>query len=286
MDFIQDTYQALGPLAALAIGTGGGLLGSVIDNVFRRKGQKDANRANRNLADRQAQHNVDFWNAQNSYNHPQQQMARLADAGLSPNLIYGSQNPVGTAGDIKGYDRAEAKNVNEGFNTFSNFYTLRNLDAQTNNIQQQEKVAQQEEVKKAYEGVGIALDNRRKSFDLGLSKALLDTSIQTAVANSETAVANARRASSEADVSIGTKDARIRRATIQANLASSQLKGQDLINKLRDIQATLDEQLKPYGMTSSDNVFLRILASNVRLRPFLEFFMGGGDFRNLKDVFK
>ena len=39
------------------------------------------------LADRQ---NVKFWEMQNRYNHPVQQMERLRQAGLNPNLIYGS----------------------------------------------------------------------------------------------------------------------------------------------------------------------------------------------------
>lgn len=34
--------------------------------------------------------NVAFWNMQNSYNSPQAQMARLQEAGLNPNLVYGN----------------------------------------------------------------------------------------------------------------------------------------------------------------------------------------------------
>ena len=37
------------------------------------------------LADQQ---NVKFWNMQNEYNTPANQMKRLQDAGLNPNLIY------------------------------------------------------------------------------------------------------------------------------------------------------------------------------------------------------
>lgn len=38
----------------------------------------------------QKQDNLDFWNMQNSYNSPEQQMQRLNAAGLNPNLVYGT----------------------------------------------------------------------------------------------------------------------------------------------------------------------------------------------------
>jgi len=37
---------------------------------------------------------------QNAYNTPKQQMARLTDAGLNPNLIYGSSANTGVAGSV------------------------------------------------------------------------------------------------------------------------------------------------------------------------------------------
>lgn len=39
---------------------------------------------------RAKQDEIDFWNMQNSYNSPQAQIARLQEAGLNPNLVYGS----------------------------------------------------------------------------------------------------------------------------------------------------------------------------------------------------
>ena len=50
------------------------------------------------LADQQ---NIRFWNMQNEYNLPKNQMKRLQDAGLNPNLIYGSgATNTGIAGGI------------------------------------------------------------------------------------------------------------------------------------------------------------------------------------------
>ena len=50
------------------------------------------------LADQQ---NIRFWKMQNEYNTPANQMKRLQDAGLNPNLIYGSGSAnTGVAGSI------------------------------------------------------------------------------------------------------------------------------------------------------------------------------------------
>lgn len=68
------------PLTLAGIIGGVGSLGSsLLTNKGALKRQQ--------LADKQ---NVKFWQMQNKYNHPEQQMQRLRQAGLNPNLIYGS----------------------------------------------------------------------------------------------------------------------------------------------------------------------------------------------------
>ena len=64
----------------------GSLASTFLGNIGSKRRQK--------LADRQ---NVDFWKMQNQYNLPKNQMQRLKDAGLNPNLIYGS-SPAGASG--------------------------------------------------------------------------------------------------------------------------------------------------------------------------------------------
>lgn len=63
---------------------------------------------NRALADEAYQRDVAMWNAQNTYNAPAQQMARLQKAGLNPNLVYGSGNVTGnTAGSAPSYPQIQ-----------------------------------------------------------------------------------------------------------------------------------------------------------------------------------
>ncbi len=76
---VPGLIQGLGSLGASLIGNSGA-------------------RNRQNLANRQ---NVEFWNMQNKYNTPKAQMGRLKDAGLNPNLIYGSGSAnTGVAGSI------------------------------------------------------------------------------------------------------------------------------------------------------------------------------------------
>lgn len=56
--------------------------------------QGNMNRKSRNFSREmysvQKKDNLAFWNMQNEYNSPQAQMARLQEAGLNPNLVYGT----------------------------------------------------------------------------------------------------------------------------------------------------------------------------------------------------
>lgn len=80
--------------------------------------------------------NLEMWNKQNLYNHPTQQMQRLKEAGLNPNLVYGSGTSV-TAGSGPTKQPAQA-NIRTGLDTMSMLGQYQNIKltkAQTNNIE-------------------------------------------------------------------------------------------------------------------------------------------------------
>lgn len=51
--------------------------------------------ANKELAEYQYSKDLEMWERANAYNSPQSQMARLREAGLNPNMVYGSGSVVG-----------------------------------------------------------------------------------------------------------------------------------------------------------------------------------------------
>ena len=83
----------LSGIGTLLGGPIGGLVGSLGSSLLGNRGAK----RRQQLADQQ---NIKFWNMQNAYNTPKAQMGRLQDAGLNPNLIYGSNANTGTAGSV------------------------------------------------------------------------------------------------------------------------------------------------------------------------------------------
>ena len=78
-------WNAIGKASPL-LGLGGSIISSLIGNIGAKKREEEARK-----------HNIELWNMQNQYNTPKEQMQRLKDAGLNPNLIYGS-SPSGASG--------------------------------------------------------------------------------------------------------------------------------------------------------------------------------------------
>lgn len=66
-------------LAGSAVSAGSGLIGSLIAGRYNRKRQEQSQ-----------QWAEDMWNKQNEYNLPINQMSRLKEAGINPNLAFGS----------------------------------------------------------------------------------------------------------------------------------------------------------------------------------------------------
>jgi len=73
------------------------VVGDVVNNLFQQGNNRKQRQWTEDMYQRQKQDNLDFWNQQNSYNSPEQQMQRYAKAGLNPALIYG--NGTSSAGN-------------------------------------------------------------------------------------------------------------------------------------------------------------------------------------------
>lgn len=88
--------MAVDPLLLGNIIQGGAqLIGGMFNGYSQRSAVKEANKGNMELAKYQNARNIELWNANNEYNTPGAQMGRLQEAGLNPNLVYGSGSVVG-----------------------------------------------------------------------------------------------------------------------------------------------------------------------------------------------
>lgn len=84
----KSFFTGLNPNTLLSAGAG--LVGNLISGNMQSHAQRDANRINLELAERQNEFNKQWWHEANEYNSPENQMLRYQAAGLNPNLIYGS----------------------------------------------------------------------------------------------------------------------------------------------------------------------------------------------------
>lgn len=273
------------------VGAAGMSVGSSwLDHKFRMKGIREQNRQERNLANDQRQHNwkmwevqnkeqwrqqQKLWHQQNEYMHPQAQMARLKDAGLNPHLIYAT-SPSSAVGpqaggstsvpDVKGYDRASARSVMEGFSAFSDILRNNNIQAVTDNLQAQKKVADQEAVKKSYETLNTAVSTARKKFDLGLSKDLRDTSVQAAEANASSAVDKARKDFHQANIAERTEGAEVQMVNSKVKQIIASTKESQISTRLKQLEVQLNEA----GVQKSDHLILRAMMRTKKGRQVIK----------------
>lgn len=77
------------------LGAGASVGSSVISNLFNIGQAKKERNFQKEMASSNYQHDIDMWNKANEYNAPQAQMQRLKEAGLNPNLAYGSGSVAG-----------------------------------------------------------------------------------------------------------------------------------------------------------------------------------------------
>lgn len=131
--------------------------------------QQNINTANKQMAEKAYERDVEMWNRQNEYNNPASQMSRLKEAGLNPNLVYGSGQTVGnTASQLPRY---QAPTMQANFQPPSS--VLNELSAYADI---EVKRAQAENLRQSGGKTGLEADIMRKSKDYIISLAKANTS--------------------------------------------------------------------------------------------------------------
>lgn len=103
-------------------------------------------KANRELAEFQADANERYMQEQNSYNTPKAQMARYADAGLNPHLIYGQGTPGNQASSLSYPDigRVDYQQIGANLSPQFNQSLLAQSQVQANNAKTRQTYAMTE----------------------------------------------------------------------------------------------------------------------------------------------
>lgn len=126
--------------------------------------------------------NLEMWNLENEYNSPKQQMERLKEAGLNPNLVYGSGSVTGnTVGsppqaqvaktqpyDLSGFFTREQRAEQIELARESQYQAVRNQDIQ-NELARQNLFLRQRESDRQDELLAATLKNMDSNRDMTLN---------------------------------------------------------------------------------------------------------------------
>lgn len=236
-----------------------GGVSSIFGSGMSYKGQREANKTNIELARQGREHDVNMWNRQNEYNTPEMQMQRLKEAGLNPNLIYGSgQASTGNADAPKPAHVATTSNALASFNN--------------NNAIQMLGAYQDWQVKKA-QIKNIEEETQGKHIQNQLGLANLPYTEDLALYSRESQKYKYYQEANRHQIL--NDDMNISRNTLSDRVQQSKLKTQydrgrlghqkqalDYLKKSttqKDLQNQLDQQLKPYGMSTADELWQRKL---------------------------
>ena len=88
MDIFKLKFLIMGLLSIVPSAVSA--VGNIGSSLISAGSANKTNDANMKLAQYQYEQNLAQWNRENEYNSPKEQMARLAAAGLNPNLVYGN----------------------------------------------------------------------------------------------------------------------------------------------------------------------------------------------------
>lgn len=212
----------------------GSLLSGAVGSITSAVNTKRTIAAQKEAADLEWQRNKEMWNMQNQYNSPASQMARLEEAGLNPNLVYGSGSAVGnSSGSAPQYraPRPEYKYTNplETLPLALGMY----YDAQQKaaNVDQTKALTSEVRARMITEGLkaeSLALSNRKLEFDIGVARSLAPYNLDAIrLGNKRILEEIALNISRRANVD---KDTALKLSTIALHEVDNKIKREELYN--------------------------------------------------------
>lgn len=259
------------PWAAAAAGAaqiGSSIFGTISSNNQNKKLAAQQNQYNQQLQQRAFDYNsqqseleytrnLEQWNRENEYNSPAAQMQRYIDAGLNPNLIYGSGASAGTAASSPQYTAAryDAPKAERSTNRPINVDAYQAISL-GNQIALQR--AQVDNLEAQAEYTRANAEYRREELDLGFNHARRSLLVNQSSYLSQRQVLT----SLESDKAIEQLSQLRKENPVKVELLKQTLKNMRTQN---DIDM-LNYELAKIGVNNSDDLWQRIAA-----RIFLNF---------------
>ena len=242
----------------------------VVGNVLDFASNIINNKANSNAATTAYNRQIAFWNMQNEYNLPSNQIQRLKSAGLNPALMYQSAASGGTASGLSGVQKSQSQAYTKFTEAAMAFLQAKNLNEQNENLKadrdykqaQTEALRQQIEFEKQNNPIRLDQSNAKlKAMELAndfndrtlgsrISVALQVPNMNRAKQDlAEQNLRNLKWKEQQEIFKIGIEISQIRKLQADTDLIELKQEYQRSMNRLASKQAQI---LETYGMTSAE----------------------------------
>lgn len=238
------------------IAAAAGLLGGIVNNVGANSRQKKQNEANRELAEYQWNKNLEMWNMQNEYNNPANQMSRLREAGLNPNMVYGSGSVAGNTGSsMPQYSAPRMERNWQPIDIGSNLGLYQNFQlkqAQTDNVKETTKMIAErnktEQIARALKVSELGIKDEEIKRRRGTTSYFIESAKHKTAQEAQKAI----QAIINTDIKNLERD--VKQGEVDRIPAKNMKAVQDAL------YSKYKSEWAKYGITSSDNAILRVLA--------------------------
>lgn len=224
------------PVPALMAGLQAG--SGLVNGIFGWIGQRKQRAHEQNMYNQQVATNRENWQMENQYNLPENQMQRLKDAGLNPNLAYGnySSQQGGSIDSATPQVSNQATTLRDSFaglsnspiNTLNSIYDLKIKDAQADLLQNRAQTEIQNEALRTFQALNETIENEKGNIDLNYYRKFKSEWMHQfkTITRNLVETGNLTRANISA-TNTGTQ------------LAGSKLKGQDIANDMAELEKKL-----------------------------------------------
>lgn len=252
----------------------GGLAAQTVGNLYSsykdRESQRDTNkeslkydldmyneswRRNYGMYQEERNNSLKDWAMQNEYNSPKNQMARLKEAGLNPQMVYNQgynappvHSATASAPEYKSYQPGVPRykeNIDIGA-SLGGYYDASLKTAQTDNVKANTEVAKQEALLKAVQTLNTAQQTKVSQFDLGVKQDTRHVTVEAAKANLERMWTDIAKTTTDTNINIQRNDRE--QGAYEQN------------SRLRSIQIMLKSQ----GISENDPLYIKMMALAVK----------------------
>jgi hypothetical protein len=241
---------------------------------------------NEKMYEKQKHDNQNLWAQQNQYNSPEQQMTRLRQAGLNPNLVYGkgadnTASSIQTQAPQNWNPQAPKIDLSGLSNTMSTYYDTKIKQLNLDNVAQTIATMKAEENLKKITALNVASQTDRTQYDLNFNKEMKDVIVSEMMLRNKTMETNIKvtlgkyeldRMANASNIAKTVQDIAKSKQDVltqqlqNANLPLQKEKLNSEINSLKMLinNADLDRQIKHIelenykkGIQKNDNIWYR-----------------------------